>query len=34
MRLIHKLVEQVRNMALCRPLLFAVDGLASYVSAV
>lgn len=34
MRLIQNLVAQVRMMALCRPLLFAVDGLASYVKAV
>lgn len=34
MRLIQSLVGQVRTMALCRPLLFAVDGLSSYVSAV
>jgi transposase-like protein len=34
MQLIQKLVEQVRTIALCRPLLFAVDGLASYVKAV
>ncbi len=31
--LIQSLVDKVRNMALCRPLLLAVDGLASYVSA-
>ena len=34
MQLIQNLVAQVRMMALCRPLLFAVDGLASYVKAV
>ena len=34
MPLIQTLVEQVRMMALCRPLLFAVDGLTSYVRAV
>lgn len=34
MQLIQNLVEQVRLMALCRPLLFAVDGLVSYVKAV
>ena len=31
--LIQALAVKVRNMALCRPLLLAVDGLASYVSA-
>jgi len=31
--LIQSLADKVRNMALCRPLLLAVDGLASYVSA-
>jgi transposase-like protein len=31
--LIQALVDKVRKMALCRPLLLAVDGLASYVSA-
>lgn len=31
--LIQTLADKVRNMALCRPLLLAVDGLASYVSA-
>jgi len=31
--LIHRLVQCIRRMALCRPLLLAVDGLASYVSA-
>jgi len=31
--LIQALADQVRKMALCRPLLLAVDGLASYVSA-
>jgi transposase-like protein len=31
--LIQALADQVRHMALCRPLLLAVDGLASYVSA-
>ncbi len=31
--LIQALADQVRQMALCRPLLLAVDGLASYVSA-
>lgn len=31
--LIEQLVAKVRHMALCRPLLLAVDGLASYVSA-
>jgi hypothetical protein len=31
--LIHRLADKVRSMALCRPLLLAVDGLASYVSA-
>lgn len=34
MQLIRTLVDQVRMMALCRPLLFAVDGLVSYVKAV
>ena len=34
MQLIQALVDQVRLMALCRPLLFAVDGLASYIKAV
>ena len=34
MQLIQELVEQVRTIALCRPLLFAVDGLFSYVKAV
>ena len=34
MQLIQALVAQVRLMALCRPLLFAVDGLASYIKAV
>jgi hypothetical protein len=33
MRLIQILVNQVRIVALCRPLLFAGDGLASYVKA-
>ena len=33
MALIQALVNQVHQMALCRPLLLAVDGLASYVSA-
>ena len=33
MDLIQALVDKVRSMALCRPLLLAVDGLASYVSA-
>jgi len=33
MELIQALVDKVRQMALCRPLLLAVDGLASYVSA-
>jgi len=33
LNLIQALVDKVRNMALCRPLLLAVDGLASYVSA-
>lgn len=33
MHLIQSLVDQVRAMALCRPLLIAVDGLVSYVSA-
>ncbi len=31
--LIQSLADKVRQMALCRPLLLAVDGLASYVSA-
>ena len=31
--LIQALADKVRKMALCRPLLLAVDGLASYVSA-
>jgi len=31
--LIHRLVQCIRRVALCRPLLLAVDGLASYVSA-
>jgi transposase-like protein len=31
--LIQALADKVRNLALCRPLLLAVDGLASYVSA-
>jgi transposase-like protein len=31
--LIQALADKMRNMALCRPLLLAVDGLASYVSA-
>lgn len=33
LNLIQTLADKVRNMALCRPLLLAVDGLASYVSA-
>ena len=33
MALIQSLANKVRQMALCRPLLLAVDGLASYVSA-
>jgi len=33
MKLIQSLADKVRQMALCRPLLLAVDGLASYVSA-
>jgi transposase-like protein len=33
MDLIQALADKVRQMALCRPLLLAVDGLASYVSA-
>lgn len=33
MDLIQTLADKVRQMALCRPLLLAVDGLASYVSA-
>lgn len=32
-KLIRKLSEQIRAVALCRPLLLAVDGLASYVKA-
>jgi transposase-like protein len=32
-KLIQALADKVRQMALCRPLLLAVDGLASYVSA-
>lgn len=32
-KLIRALAEQIRKMALCRPLLLAVDGLASYVKA-
>lgn len=32
-KLIRKLAEQIRAVALCRPLLLAVDGLASYVTA-
>ena len=31
--LIQRLADQIRQMALCRPLLLAVDGLSSYVSA-
>jgi transposase-like protein len=31
--LIHRLTHQIRRVALCRPVLLAVDGLASYVSA-
>ena len=31
-RLIRRLLERVKRSALCRPLLFCVDGLASYVS--
>jgi transposase-like protein len=31
--LIQALTDKIRNMALCRPLLLAVDGLASYVTA-
>lgn len=31
--LIHALVNQIRGVALCRPLLLAVDGLSSYVDA-
>jgi transposase-like protein len=31
--LIQRLADKIRNMALCRPLLLAVDGLASYVTA-
>lgn len=34
LNLIQSLVDQVRAIALCRPLLVAVDGLVSYVSAV
>jgi hypothetical protein len=33
LELIQTLADKMRNMALCRPLLLAVDGLASYVSA-
>lgn len=33
MQLIQSLADKVRQMALCRPLLLAVDGLASYVGA-
>ena len=33
LELIQSLADKVRQMALCRPLLLAVDGLASYVSA-
>ena len=33
MELIQSLADKVRQLALCRPLLLAVDGLASYVSA-
>ena len=33
MELIQSLADKLRQMALCRPLLLAVDGLASYVSA-
>lgn len=33
LNLIQALADKVRHMALCRPLLLAVDGLASYVSA-
>ena len=33
LNLIQALADKMRNMALCRPLLLAVDGLASYVSA-
>jgi len=33
LELIQALADKVRSMALCRPLLLAVDGLASYVSA-
>lgn len=33
LELIQTLADKIRNMALCRPLLLAVDGLASYVSA-
>jgi len=33
LNLIQALADKVRSMALCRPLLLAVDGLASYVSA-
>jgi len=31
--LLNRLAEQIRNMALCRPLLLAVDGLPGYVNA-
>ena len=31
--MIHRLAHQIRRVALCRPVLLAVDGLASYVSA-
>ncbi|HSQ17798.1 MAG TPA: hypothetical protein VLM83_08885, partial [Anaerolineales bacterium] len=31
--LIQVLANKIRNLALCRPLLLAVDGLASYVTA-
>jgi len=33
LHLIQALADKIRNLALCRPLLLAVDGLASYVSA-
>lgn len=33
-QLITRLIEQVRRCALCRPLLFCVDGLAAYVSSI
>ncbi len=33
LELIQSLANKIRNMALCRPLLLAVDGLASYVTA-